>query len=242
MAEAGNKRQSSVPLILIFIAVLVMLVIWLSAKKDSPTQSEVNNDNLEEAILREAESNSPVVSSPQPAVKAESAAETESAVEKSVPTLRDIVRTAGTWEPAFESWYGKEAPGFELTDIAGEVHKLSDYRGKDVMLVFWATWCPPCKEEIPHLIALQNIMGREKLAIIGISNEQTAIVKSFIGQNPRINYTIIATDGAELGSPYDSIQGIPSAFYVDRQGKIKFATVGVTTLGTIKAIVLAPAL
>jgi len=95
--------------------------------------------------------------------------------------LEDVIRSASGWGPAYESWRGKEAPDFTLRDLDGKVHKLSDYRGKDVMLVFWATWCPPCMMEIPHLIALRNRVGADKLAILAITNE----VRTESGPLPR---------------------------------------------------------
>ena len=76
--------------------------------------------------------------------------------------LDDVIKGAVTWRPIYTSWYGKPAIDFTLTDIKGKEHKLSDYRGKNVMFVFWATWCGPCLMEIPHLIALRNIISEDK--------------------------------------------------------------------------------
>ena len=118
-----------------------------------------------------------------------------------------------------------------------------DYRGKDVMLVFWATWCRPCIVEIPHVIAFQNVVGKEKLAVLGISyispinSEQK--IRSFVAQNERINYAVFAVDERAMPEPYNMIQGIPSSFFIDPEGKIKLATSGLLSLGYMKAILQA---
>lgn len=151
--------------------------------------------------------------------------------------LNDIIKTARTWRPAYTSWYGKAAPDFILTDIAGKQHKLSDYRGKSVLIVFWATWCAPCTREIPHLIALRNIIAEGKLAILAISSENPALVKRFVAQK-KINYTVLSFSGV-LPTPFNLVRAIPCSFFIDPEGKIKLATTGVLTLGAMKAILQA---
>jgi len=157
--------------------------------------------------------------------------------------LEDVISAARGWGPVFQSWTGKQAPDFTLTDLEGKQHKLSDYRGKDVMLVFWATWCQPCKLEIPHLIAFQNVVGKDDLAVLAISyvtpiNSEQAI-RHFVAQYDRINYTVFPADESKMPAPYNMIEGIPSSFFIDRQGRIKLATSGLLSLGYMKAILQA---
>ncbi len=153
-------------------------------------------------------------------------------------TLSDVIRTARRWAPAYKSWYGKTAPDFTLTDITGKQHKLSNYRGKDVMIIFWATWCVPCHMEVPHLIELRNTVSEDKLAILAISDEYPALVKRFAADR-KINYTVISANMLAMPSPYNSIRAIPSSFFIDSEGKIKIATEGVLSLDAIKAILQA---
>jgi peroxiredoxin len=153
-------------------------------------------------------------------------------------SLNDVIRTARSWAPAYKSWYGKTAPDFTLTDITGNQHKLSDYRGKNVMIIFWATWCIPCHLEIPHLIALRNTVSEDKLAMLAISDEYPALVKRFAADR-KINYTVISANILAMPSPYNSIMSIPCNFFIDPEGKIKLATEGVLSLDAIKAILQA---
>jgi len=159
------------------------------------------------------------------------------------PSLGDVIRRARSWGPVYMSWYGRMAPDFTLTDITGERHKLSDYRGKDVMLVFWATWCRYCIIEIPHLIELQKRLGKDNLAILGISYispiNTTGMVKSFIERNKIINYPVFSTYENVLPAPFNSVQYLPSSFFVNREGKIKLATTGPISLMEMEAILQA---
>ncbi|OHB76046.1 MAG: hypothetical protein A2Z25_17200, partial [Planctomycetes bacterium RBG_16_55_9] len=133
-----------------------------------------------------------------------------------------------------QGWYGRPAPDFVLTDINGKEHKLSDYKGKNVLVVFWATWCGPCKMEIPHLIELRNTVSEEDLSILAISNENPDLVRSFVAQ-ARINYTVVIDRGG-LPAPYSAINAIPSGFFMDRKGNVKLGTTGLVSLEEIKAI------
>ena len=134
-------------------------------------------------------------------------------------------------------WYGKPAPDFALNDLDGKEHKLSDYKGKKVLLVFWATWCPPCRKEIPDLIELRETASEDKLAMLAISNEKPDLVKSFVAQ-AKLNYTALLDQGT-LPRPYNTINAIPSSFFIDTEGKIKLATSGLVSLSEIKAILQA---
>lgn len=110
------------------------------------------------------------------------------------------------------------APAFTLPDLNGRPVSLSSFRGKVVVLDFWATWCPPCKREIPDFIALQSTYGAKGLQVVGIALDEPTAVKSFAAQS-RMNYPVLlGTD--DIARLYGGITGIPTTFIIDRTGKI----------------------
>jgi cytochrome c biogenesis protein CcmG/thiol:disulfide interchange protein DsbE len=111
-----------------------------------------------------------------------------------------------------------EAPQFTLSDMAGRPISLSNYRGKVVILDFWAPWCPPCRREIPDFISLQDQYASQGLQIIGIGLDQPNNVASFV-QQYGINYPVAIGDDA-ISNLYGGISGIPTTFIIDKEGNI----------------------
>ena len=121
---------------------------------------------------------------------------------------------------------GKPAPSFKLLDLNGKEVSSSSYKGKVVILDFWATWCPPCVKEIPHFIELYDKYKDQGLEIIGISVDQqgTGIVKAF-KQRYKINYPILMAD-RQVATAYGNIRSIPTTFVIDKSGNIQRVYVG----------------
>lgn len=118
------------------------------------------------------------------------------------------------------------APDFSLHSIDGEPIRSTDLRGKVIVINFWATWCPPCTYEIPHLNKLYRRYAEEGLEIIGFSLDRNGLrtVKNYVREND-IAYPI-AMATAELVQDFGEIQGIPTSFLIDRKGKIVRKIVG----------------
>ena len=146
-----------------------------------------------------------------------------------------IAESQKTWDVAFTASFGKNAPDFSVEDIEGKTHKLSDYQGRNVVVVFWATWCPACNLEIPHLIDLRNMFAEDKLAIMSISNEEPEHLKHF-AESKGINYTVTSLGDSPLPEPFANVTSIPTTFFIDPEGKITFAAVGVVSLADAKVI------
>jgi cytochrome c biogenesis protein CcmG/thiol:disulfide interchange protein DsbE len=111
------------------------------------------------------------------------------------------------------------ASDFSLTDLSGQTLQLSRYRGKVVLLNFWATWCSPCRSEIPRFVDLQNKYDRDGFEIVGISlDDDPKLVRAFY-QQFRMNYPVAIGD-AELAERYGGILGLPVSFLIGRDGRI----------------------
>lgn len=119
------------------------------------------------------------------------------------------------------------APDFALSQVQGEELRLSSYRGKVVLLDFWATWCDPCREEIPHFVELQKRYGDEGLQIIGISMDDSPDPVGPFYQKFHMNYPVVMGN-AKTGELYGGVLGLPIAFLIGRDGRIYAKHIGAT--------------
>jgi thiol-disulfide isomerase/thioredoxin len=121
------------------------------------------------------------------------------------------------------------APDFSLPDLSGQKLDLSSYRGKVVLLDFWATWCDPCREEIPHFVELQKRYGDQGLQIIGVSMDDEAEPVRDFYQRFKMNYPVVMGN-AKTGELYGGVLGLPIAFLIGRDGRITAKHIGATDI------------
>ncbi len=105
-----------------------------------------------------------------------------------------------------------------LEDLSGKSWSLKDLRGKVVLVNFWATWCPPCRKEMPDLDALYQRFREQGLVVLAISDEERAKVTQYLAQHP-VSYTILLDPGRNVNDAF-RIDGIPKTFVYDREGKL----------------------
>jgi cytochrome c biogenesis protein CcmG, thiol:disulfide interchange protein DsbE len=128
---------------------------------------------------------------------------------------------------------GNIAPDFSLPQLGDGTLTLSSDRGKVVLLDFWATWCEPCRQEIPHFVDLQNKYGNQGLQIIGISmDDGPEPVKAF-AQQFKMNYPVVMGN-AKIGDLYGGVLGLPIAFLLDRDGRIVKRHIGAVDIAVIE--------
>jgi peroxiredoxin len=121
----------------------------------------------------------------------------------------------------------RQQANFTLTDLQGKSWTLKDLRGKVVVVNFWATWCPPCRKEMPDLDALYQQHKDQGFIILAISDEEIAKVQPFIEQR-KISYPILLDPGRKVNDLFE-VQGIPKSFVYDRDGKLVAQSIDMRT-------------
>lgn len=130
----------------------------------------------------------------------------------------------------------KEAPDFTLETMEGNTFTLSDQRGKVVVLNFWATWCGPCRKEIPDFIELHKEMKSEGVIFAGISLDEEGWEKVRPYANDmEINYPIMVDDG-NVSRQYGPIRAIPTTLIINKKGQVEYVAPGMLTKEKLKPI------
>jgi cytochrome c biogenesis protein CcmG/thiol:disulfide interchange protein DsbE len=132
-------------------------------------------------------------------------------------------------QPVKDEGKRQTAPDFALKDGDGKTVRLSDYRGKVVLLDFWATWCGPCKTEIPWFIEFERKYKDRGFAVLGVSMDDDGwdVVKPFL-KRIGVNYRVVMGN-EQTGDLYGGIEALPTAFLIDRQGRVAIEHVGLSS-------------
>jgi peroxiredoxin len=130
---------------------------------------------------------------------------------------------------------GKAAPDFSLPTTTGQTMKLSDFQGKAVLLNFWATWCEPCKVEMPWFVELQKKYGPQGLQVLGVAMDDASPkdIAAF-AEKMGVNYPILIGK-EEVGTQYGGIDYLPSTYYISRNGKVIDHAFGLVSRSEIEA-------
>jgi cytochrome c biogenesis protein CcmG/thiol:disulfide interchange protein DsbE len=156
----------------------------------------------------------------------------------------ELVSVAGDTPQYISPLQGKDAPGFTLEDLNGMKISLADYKGKTLLINFWATWCAPCKIETPWLIELRNQYAAQGFEIIGVSmddldrddaaklSEEKKEIAHFV-QQMKMPYPVLI-GGDSISKPYGGLDDLPTSFFVDRNGTVVAAQLGLTSKSEIE--------
>lgn len=142
---------------------------------------------------------------------------------------------------------GKPAPNFTLQDLSGKKVSLADFKGKALLINFWATWCGPCKVETPWLVELRNQYAAKGFEVLGISAEgddlqpsdkegwakDKAAIAKFVKEE-KMPYPVLI-NGDSISKPYGGIDAMPTSFYVDRSGNVVNVQLGLTSKDDMEA-------
>ena len=196
---------------------------------DLSTEGDLGHDVLQEAATTLAQ-----------ALRAEPVPDEKGQPAEPYIELASLVRYEHVVVPAFDPPQFKEAmakleaddqrrqnANFTLTDLQGKTWTLKDLHGKIVLVNFWATWCPPCRKEIPDLEELYETFKGQGLVILGISDEEADKVKPFIAEQ-KVTYPVLLDAGRKVNELFQ-IDGIPKSFVYNRDGKLVAESIDMRT-------------
>ena len=139
-------------------------------------------------------------------------------------------------DPAAKTMKGKAAPSFTLVDLNGKKVSLADYKGRPVVLNFWATYCGPCKLEMPWFQDLQNKYKDKGLVVLGLDQDEGMAVNEVAAASKRVGVTYpILLPNDKVSKSYELGDYIPETFYVDKSGKIVDETIGAHSKDELEA-------
>ena len=134
----------------------------------------------------------------------------------------------------------REKADFTLNDLQGKSWHLRDLKGEVILINFWATWCPPCRKEMPDLQALYDKYKSQGLVVLSISDEEAAKVSPFIAER-KITYPVLLDPGRKVNEAF-VVEGIPKSFVYDRQGKLVAQSIDMRTHGQFQQMLAAAGL
>ena len=132
---------------------------------------------------------------------------------------------------------GPPAPDFTLQQMNGDTFRLSDHRGEVVILNVWATWCPPCRVEIPGFVELQDEYGDRGVTFVGLSVDQSGLqaVRKF-ADGQRLNYPQVASQSIAYRK-YGESTTVPRTYVIDKQGQIRYQHTGLLMKGSLVPVI-----
>lgn len=155
--------------------------------------------------------------------------------------IAELLKDAFQWKLLAKNWYGKWAGDFTLTDINGKEHRLSDYRGKDVIVLSWAVWCPGCRSQVAILNEMRERIGEDKLAILGVcyntntGRDTLEMVREYATKH-KIGFPVFYVGLDAVPSPFDMNLFVPASYFIDSRGNLKLAVEDILSIKYIHKV------
>jgi peroxiredoxin len=131
----------------------------------------------------------------------------------------------GAAQEVLSPWYGGPTPALKLTDLQGREHALESYRGKVVLVNFWATWCRPCKDEMPSIERLRQSLASRPFAVLAVNlAEPDARVQAFIAKVP-VGFPVLMDRDAAAAKAWKA-RMLPATFIVGADGRVRYSYIG----------------
>jgi len=122
-------------------------------------------------------------------------------------------------------WTGGPPPALALSDLNGRAHRLADYRGKVVLINFWATWCGPCRDEMPSIQSLKEKMAGKPFAVLAVNlDEPESRIRKFLSQM-KVDFTVLLDPGRPAAKAWGA-RILPASFVIGPDGRIRYTLVG----------------
>ncbi|MBM4439133.1 MAG: TlpA family protein disulfide reductase [Candidatus Rokubacteria bacterium] len=148
---------------------------------------------------------------------------------------RTGVRTAQADSARFVPWTRAETPSLSLKDLNGAVHQLADYRGRVVLVNFWATWCEPCRDEMPSMQRLKETFAGQTFEVLAVNyGENPPRVREFV-ERERLRLVVLLDPGQETAKAW-RVRVLPGSYLIGRDGRVRYSVIGELDWATETAV------
>lgn len=155
--------------------------------------------------------------------------------------MDELLEDAFHWKLLAKNWYDKWAGDFTLTDINGKVHKLSDHKGKDVIVLSWAVWCPGSKSQVAILNEIRKQISEDKLVILAVcyntntGRDSLEMVKEYAAKH-KIEFPVFYVALDAVPSPFDMNLFVPASYFIDSDCNLKLAVEDIVSIKYIHKV------
>ena len=251
-----RKKNNQVVLVLAGLAVIALAVIIVVApgRKGPSGSMDGNEPQAEPSVAQQPTSEPGQLNSPARTPSSEAANPGGLTQEQAPPggqkdatpatptpltsALKDLVAASQTWMPCdlHAKWFGKAAPDLTVMDLDVKQHKLSNYRGKKVVILLWAPSFAPSLRELGVLTQLRQAVSQEQLVILAMSFDSEVAIRRYVESQPSINYPVIAAQNQDVPSPYSEGKPMPCSIFITQEGTFKISVRGMLSLEDYQAL------